>query len=82
MADGIRKVPLGADRLTNAAVWSEIRDLDSLTDYREYLPHVNQRALFSDRPRGPVDPIPISSALDRILLAILACILLLFILRS
>lgn len=83
MPDGTRKVRLGTDRLTNAAVWNEIRYLDSSTNYREYLPEVIRCTQSREMRCGTLGRMSASSPLGRItVLAILACLLLLVLLRN
>jgi hypothetical protein len=83
MADGIQNAQFGTDRLTNAAVWSTIRYLDSCTDYREYLPQMRQQTHSGEIQSATRDRMPASSALLRIaVLAILACILLLILFET
>jgi hypothetical protein len=84
MPDGTtRKIHLGADRLTNAAVWSEICYLDSSTDYREYLPEVSRYTQSGEMRCGTSARLSPGSHLGRItVLAILACLLLLLLLRN
>lgn len=83
MADRTQNAQLGADRLTNAAVWSAIRYLDSCTDYREYLPQMSQQTYSREIQRATLDRMPVSSALLRIaVLAILASILLLILFET
>lgn len=83
MADGIQNAQLGANRLTNAAVWSAIRYLDSCTDYREHLPQMSQQTHSREMQSATIDRMPASSALLRLaVLAILACIVLLILFET